>query len=50
MFRNKSEKQKRLSSKEFLNGYEAIWKQGPSVKYQSPDAWNRNICQTINEP
>jgi hypothetical protein len=27
--------QKRLSSKEFLEGYDAIWKEGPPVKYQN---------------
>jgi hypothetical protein len=31
----KTEKHKRLSSKEFLKGYETIWKEGPSVKYQN---------------
>jgi hypothetical protein len=31
----KIEKQKRLSSKEFLKGYEAIWKEGPTVNYQN---------------
>ena len=32
-----------LSSKEFLKGYDAIWKQGPSIKYQNPEAWNRQL-------
>jgi len=31
----KIENQKRLSSKEFLKGYETIWKEGPTVKYQN---------------
>ncbi len=31
----KTENQKRLSSKEFLKGYETIWKEGPIIKYQN---------------
>lgn len=38
-----------LPSKEFLKGYDAIWKQGPSIKYQNPDAWNRHPSQ-IDSP
>lgn len=39
----KIERQKRLSSKEFLKVYDTLWKEGPSVKFQSPDAWNRDL-------
>ncbi len=41
---------KNLSSKEFLKGYDALWKEGPSIKYQNPDAWNRHLSQIINSP
>jgi hypothetical protein len=34
---NKIQKQKRLSSKEFLSVYNSLWKEGPAVKYQNPD-------------
>jgi hypothetical protein len=32
---------KRTSSKDFLKGYEAIYKNGPAVKYSNPDGWSR---------
>ena len=35
----KIKNQKRLSSEEFLKIYDTLWKQGPELKYQSPDAW-----------
>ncbi len=41
----KGDKENRKSSKEFLKGYNAIWKEGPSVKYQNPDAWSSHISQ-----
>ena len=31
--------QKRLSSKEFLSAYDAIWSEGPKTLYQNPNAW-----------
>jgi hypothetical protein len=40
---NKIEKQKRLSSEEFLKVQESLWKEGPSVKYQNPDSWNKEM-------
>ncbi len=30
---------KQTSSEEFIKGYDAIWKSGPSVKYTNPDSW-----------
>jgi hypothetical protein len=30
---------KHTSSEEFLKGYNAIWKNGPAVKYTNPDSW-----------
>jgi hypothetical protein len=39
----KIQNQKRLSSDEFLKIYETIWKEGPKIKYQSPDSWSRRI-------
>jgi hypothetical protein len=35
---NKVKKQKRLSSQEFQSTYDSLWKEGPSVNYQNPDA------------
>ena len=37
----KIEKHKRLSSQEFLKGYDAIWREGPKTPYQNPNAWRR---------
>jgi peptidoglycan hydrolase CwlO-like protein len=37
----KIEKQKRLSSEEFIKVYDSLWKNGPSVKFQNPDSWER---------
>lgn len=30
---------KRLSRKEFLKCVEALYEEGPPVRYQNPDAW-----------
>ena len=35
------EGQKRLSSEEFMKVYDSLWKDGPSVKFQNPDSWER---------
>jgi hypothetical protein len=35
----KMEKQKRLSSKEFLKVYDTLRQEGPSAKLQNPDLW-----------
>jgi hypothetical protein len=37
---------KHLSSEDFLLYLEAIWEDGPQVRYQNPDAWVRplNVC------
>jgi seryl-tRNA synthetase len=37
----KMERQKRLSSEEFTKVYNSLWKDGPSVKFQNPDSWER---------
>ena len=34
---NKIKNEERLSSKEFLEVYDNLWKEGPGVKYQAPD-------------
>jgi hypothetical protein len=39
----KMEREERLSSKEFIKLYDDLWKEGPLVKYQSPDAWNKRL-------
>lgn len=33
-------KKKRSSSKEFLEGYDLIWKGTAPVKYENPDSWH----------
>jgi len=38
----KIQNQKRLSSEEFLKGFDAIWKDGPKTAYQNPNAWRRS--------
>ena len=35
---DKIQRQKRLSSEEFQKVYDTLWKEGPKVKYQRPDA------------
>jgi uncharacterized protein (UPF0335 family) len=37
----KIEKQKRLSKEEFTKVYNSLWKEGPPVKFQHPDSWER---------
>jgi hypothetical protein len=37
----KIQRQKRLSSEEFRKVYDNVWKEGPEIKYQSPDAWRK---------
>jgi len=37
----KIQEHKRLSSKEFLKVYDAIWQEGPKTQYQNPDGWGR---------
>jgi hypothetical protein len=32
---------KRTSSKDFLKGYDEIYKSGPPVKYVNPDGWSK---------
>ena len=44
----KMEREERLSSKEFLKLYDDLWKEGPLVKYQSPDAWNKRLLEISN--
>ncbi len=43
---NKIQKQKRLSSQEFLNIYDSVWKKGPTVQYQNPDERVRHLHST----
>jgi len=38
---------KRLSRKEFLDCLEAIYEEGPMVKYQNPDAWSRFLPDSV---
>jgi hypothetical protein len=40
---NKIQEQRRLSSQEFLSIYNSLWKAGPTVKYQNPDAQVRQL-------
>jgi hypothetical protein len=40
---SKIQKQKRLSSSEFLSVYDSLWKEGPAVQYQNPDARVRHF-------
>ena len=47
---SKIENQKRLSSQEFRNVYDSIWKAGPSVGYQSPDGRVRESLSLKNNP
>lgn len=44
----KIENKKRLSSKEFLKGYETIWKEGPTVNYQNIGA-KEMLPRSINK-
>jgi Ca2+-binding EF-hand superfamily protein len=46
----KIEKQKRLSSQEFLDVYKSLWKPGPTVVYQSPDGRVRESLALNNKP
>jgi hypothetical protein len=39
----KMQKQKRLSSKEFLKVHDAVWQEGPKTKFQTPDEWLRHL-------
>jgi hypothetical protein len=38
---DKIQRQKRLSTEEFRKVYDNLWKEGPRIKYQSPDAWRK---------
>jgi hypothetical protein len=38
---DKIQRQKRLSTEEFRKIYDTLWKEGPKVKYQSPDEWRK---------
>ena len=52
MFRtlNKIQKQKRLSSIEFLKVYNLLWKKGPKVLYQNPEARDLQFQSIKNCP
>jgi len=45
---NKIQQEKRLTSQEFLNVYNSLWKEGPEVHYQNPDSRVRHF-QKIND-
>jgi len=52
----KIDNRKRLSSQEFLKVHEAIWQEGPKIKYQSigsleklPGSFNQNPTQWLGE-
>jgi hypothetical protein len=32
---------KKSSNKEFVEKFEQLWKAGPEVKYENPEAWRR---------
>lgn len=34
-------RKKTTNSKDFLKGFDQIWKNGPVVKYSNPDAWSQ---------
>ncbi len=44
----KKGRQKRLSTQEFLKGYDTIYQSGPQVKYQNPGLREREL-QLINK-
>ena len=46
----KIEKQKKLSTQEFLKGYENIWQEGPVIKYQNPGAMEKYLQSALNNP
>ena len=52
MFRtiNKIQKQKRLSSTEFLRVFNLLWKKGPSVLYQNPEARDLHLQSIKSRP
>ncbi|MGZ3634355.1 MAG: hypothetical protein ACXVAJ_08540 [Parachlamydiaceae bacterium] len=39
----KIEREKRLSSEEFLKVHDVLRKEGPFVKYQNPNSWNKEM-------
>ncbi len=39
----KIEKEKKLSSKEFLEVYNSLWKAGPAIRYINPDCRIRDV-------
>jgi hypothetical protein len=46
----KMQKQKRLSSKEFLEVYNSLRQEGPTIQYQNPDARVRELQSLNQEP
>jgi hypothetical protein len=34
-------KHKKLKSKEFLEVYQLLWREGPKIKYGNPEKWER---------
>ena len=43
---DKIKKEKRLSSEEFQKVYDSLWKEGPAIKYQNPNAWRGSQVET----
>jgi hypothetical protein len=46
----KIENQKRLSTKEFLKVYDAMWQAGPQINYQNPGARERELQLNNKNP
>ena len=40
---------KRLSSEKFLECFNAIWRGGPTVRYQNPDAWIEFLYMKVSK-
>jgi hypothetical protein len=38
----KIQNHKTLTSKEFQNAYDLIWKEGPKTTYQNPGSWRKS--------
>ena len=43
---DKIQRQKKLSSSEFLKVYNLLWKKGPTVLYQNPETRDLNLQST----
>jgi hypothetical protein len=43
----REKKQKKMKSKEFLEIYDKLWKEGPGTKYQNPERWGAEAEQNL---